>query len=416
MGIHRYSSKLVIAAIVLLFAFGPIACGGGGGGTGPPEPDSLLGFASGGELYLSDGSNPSYRVSTSNPTGTGSNIRDLVVLGDLILFQGTDAASDSELWSYSPVSGAQRVADIHTTGSSNPRYMTAIGGHVYFQANDGFRGTELWMTNGTSLGTTLVSDINGGSGGSNPRDIAGYHGRVYFKAAPAGIDYLFAYSGSGSAFLVTTATYPSGIRDPSTPTASEALDLLFFRMDDRIFYDYQASAFNGTEVTLLVTNEVNYNSRAACFTEYNGKVYFSADDGIRGQELWVTNGTDTGTTLFADLYPGGAGSHGNPTELTVYNGALFFSAREELDNLEIFSFAGTDTPTMVQEINPGGSSFPKNFREYQGLLYFQADDGWRGSELWATDGTAGGTTIGDDIDVGAPSSTPEDLVVVPVSP
>jgi ELWxxDGT repeat protein len=38
--------------------------------------------------------------------------------------------------------------------------MAAFSGQLYFGADDGVHGTELWKSNGTSLGTTLLKDIN----------------------------------------------------------------------------------------------------------------------------------------------------------------------------------------------------------------------------------------------------------------
>ena len=40
------------------------------------------------------------------------------------------------------------------------------------------------------------------------------------------------------------------------------------------------------------------------FVEWNGLVYFAADDGITGYELWRTDGSEAGTALVADLLPG----------------------------------------------------------------------------------------------------------------
>jgi ELWxxDGT repeat protein len=56
----------------------------------------------------------------------------------------------------------------------------------------------------------------------------------------------------------------------------------------------------------------------------DGKLFFVADDAIHGKEVWVTDGTSTGTELAADVRPGPRGS--SPAELTVSGDAIFFSA------------------------------------------------------------------------------------------
>ncbi|MFP2899315.1 ELWxxDGT repeat protein [Corallococcus sp. 4LFB] len=39
-----------------------------------------------------------------------------------------------------------------------------------------------------------------------------------------------------------------------------------------------------------------------------GRLFFVADDGVNGPELWSTDGTEGGTVLVADLRPGAQGS------------------------------------------------------------------------------------------------------------
>ena len=43
-------------------------------------------------------------------------------------------------------------------------------------------------------------------------------------------------------------------------------------------------------------------------TVFNGKLFFQADDGIHGVELWESDGTATGTAMVKDINPGSSDS------------------------------------------------------------------------------------------------------------
>lgn len=144
--------------------------------------------------------------------------------------------------------------------------------------------------------------------------------------------------------------------------------------------------------------------------EVLGEIYFSADDGIHGRELWRTDGTLAGTWLVADINPGPASS--NPSRPAWIQGGntFLFSADDGAHGAELWESDGTAAGTLlVKDINPGptGSS-PAHLTEVVSLtfarFYFSADDGTRGRELWGTNGTAAGTTIVTDLRPGSASS------------
>jgi ELWxxDGT repeat protein len=127
------------------------------------------------------------------------------------------------------------------------------------------------------------------------------------------------------------------------------------------------------------------------FVEINGFVYFTADDGTNGRELWRSDGTKPGTRMVKDINPWGSS---NPRYLTVVDGTLFFQADDGIQGVELFSSDGTEFGTgMVMDILPAGSSNPSHLFAVDGLLYFQANDGMTGIELWRSDGTAMGTKL-----------------------
>ena len=77
---------------------------------------------------------------------------------------------------------------------------------------------------------------------------------------------------------------------------------------------------------------------------------------------------------------------GSPAGLTVYGGALVFSAVDGDHGTQLWSYNGAAT-TRVTDINsPDGSApllYPTVFNEgARTRLYFQANDGITGAELW----------------------------------
>src|SRR5262245_39703645 len=55
-------------------------------------------------------------------------------------------------------------------------------------------------------------------------------------------------------------------------------------------------------------------------------LYFTADDGISGRELYRSDGTDAGTWRVADIVPGSEGSA--PSSLVVAGTKLFFTTAQ----------------------------------------------------------------------------------------
>jgi ELWxxDGT repeat protein len=190
---------------------------------------------------------------------------------------------------------------------------------------------------------------------------------------------------------------------------------LFFAADDGAS-GAELWKSNGTEEGTVRVKDIRTGSTGSSpelLTDVNGTLYFVANNGTNGKEVWKSNGTASGTVLVKDVFPKGGSS--NPASLTNVNGALYFAANDGSHGYELWKSNGTAEGTvLVKDIRPEVriSSSPDKFVNVNGILFFVATYPPLGRELWKSDGTEAGTVLVKDVRSGTGTSSIDNGVAV----
>ena len=218
-------------------------------------------------------------------------------------------------------------------GGSFPRYLTDVGGTLFFSAHDGTHGHELWRSDGTEAGTVMVRTSGRGGRVRSPpphrrRGHPVLHGRRRHARARA----------------VEDATGPSR---------------------DRHGEGHLAGIEDGSVPDTL--------------TDVGGTLYFAADDGTHGRELWKIR-RDRGRDRDGEGHL--AGSAGpSPDYLTDVGGTLYFTANDGTHGRELWKIRrdrGRDRHGEGHLAGRGGSSPDPHRRRGDVVLR-----GQRGTHGWS---------------------------------
>ena len=352
------------------------------------------------------------------------------------------------------------VKDINLgSGSSNTYHLTNVNGTLFFNANDSIHGNELWKSDGTAAGTVMVADINPGSGSSYAEDLTNVNGTLFFTAGDDIHGNELWKSDGTAAGTVMVADHQSGRwqflpksidelqrhtlffsqrRRPQSralekrwhccrhrdgrryqsqqllplylPKRSEELQwrTVFFSQRRRSWQELWKS--DGTAAGTLLVADINLDgsSYIRYLSDANGTLLFTADDGIHGESFgkataplpapyWSTTSTPQPVLILV------------PSQLTASGGKLFFTSHDDRsDTIQLWKTDGTAAGTVMLTVLDTYFFYYWDFINYSltdvnGTLFFRADDGIHGFELWKSDGTIAGTAMVDDINPGGSS-------------
>ena len=382
------------------------------------SPDFVELASAGGALLLSGGSweetslglwrgdgTSLQRVERAVAAPRGSAAQLTPSSGTFLLMGAHDGVHGWELWkSDGTAAGTGLVSDLWPgAGGSGYWSGTQVGAQWFFTAQDGVHGRELWRSDGTGAGTALVKELRVGPEGSSLHGLTALNGQLlFFREGPDG-DELWKSDGTEAGTVLLDAASP-GVHRGAWDATRVGNALYFVAYTPATGTELWRS--DGTPGSVRLVKDLEPREAGSSphhLRDVNGTLFFftlgSDAQGQPTRTLWKSNGTAAGTVALR-TFPDVGGHY----ESFVAGTSLYFSANDGVSGVELWRTTGS-APVLVKDIEPGaGSSWPHAFVQLDSRVFFAAVTTRYGIELWKTTGNASGTGLVRDVRSGSLSS------------
>lgn len=353
-----------------------------------------------------------------------------------VLIQRSDGVQTNE---YDRINGELSLTSDHADfrlSSSNREFsrVAANDSLSFFAMQDPDFDISIWRSNGTNAGTYQIF--------TNPdlfstRDITGF--LTFEKKLYFGMDIiadgspLFRTTANGTGIeIVDVPTEGNDDVEPENFTIHEE-QLWFTGLDDwnphlyrmagdtadkirplgqgssqptrmmltngHVFWGIRSflrgGSIIGNDETMVsrgfIDRTYQYTSSQVLRKAYNDDLFYIADTPEAGAELWVIDSGGVSTRMVEDIYPGPVNS--DISAIYQYGEFVYFGTRAGCLGLELFNGNEEGVEVALDAEIDGDDSSPQSLYATEDKLYFTAETGATGREVFVSGGTGGGTEL-----------------------
>ncbi|MEZ6040623.1 MAG: hypothetical protein R3C20_08955 [Planctomycetaceae bacterium] len=142
--------------------------------------------------------------------------------------------------------------------------------------------------------------------------------------------------------------------------------------------------------TSRLYDEVSQDTSGFNFVEVDDRLFFAVDRIEDGSELWMTDGTQSGTVKVTDR-PGPLSSKVH--DLIEFDGAAYFVATDDRGSEQLYRTDGNTTQVVFGESTGQRTHRIQHLTQANGRFFFVAPDEDFQERIWESDGTASGTRL-----------------------
>ena len=350
----------------------------------------------------------------------GVYVGDIIAVGEKALVEFNDGATGRELFVAGAESGSLTMIREFKPGSAHglgtPQFAS-FGPGAVFAAETPESGREPWLSDGTPEGTRLLADIEPGAGASTPFRFVESGGKLFFSAQTSKHGRELWVSDGTAAGTHLVADLAPGLESGDPYAFTPFKGGLLFTPHDPVHGEELWFTDGTRDGTRLVFEFVSGPEGGEPYNPVlvDGRAWFSALTPGAGRVLWRSDGTAEGTQPAFEKLQGEPAPIPEVADWIAFQGVTFLSSTALEHGAELWrTDPATGESRLVRDIQPGPKgSNPRSFFEFEGQLYFVAEDGIHGAELWRSDGTEGGTALAWDAYLGSASGSPHGFAVNP---